>query len=647
MLRTRLLVAFAGLILVVGLLSLLFGIQAINARIVSEAQNRVRLDLGSAWSVYGNRLEQTETILRLAATKKMVTEACAAGAWDQQELRERLEAIRDDFGMDFMTLADHEGRVRLRTVLPHATGDSMARQALVRQAINGEIASGTVVMPGSDLDREAAGLAERAFIELEATPKARPTPRKVEDRGLVMMAAVPVFSGARVTAVLYAGVLLNRHAVLADHICDAVYTAPGADPRPPGTVTIFLNDNRVATTVRKANGNRALGTRVSREVAERVLDNGQPWIDKAFVVDDWYLTAYDPIRDPAGQVVGMLYVGIPDAPFQELAASIIGRYALIMLGAGAASMVLAFLLANRLARPIHRLVLASDDLRHGRRVEPLPVDKTASEETGHLTKAFNGMAAALQERERSLHAANQSLQAVNSSYMETLGFVTHELNTPIGSMMNYAYLMKSGRIGELSEKQTKAVAVIDDNLHRIAEMVRHYLQLSRIEQGRMDPMITDFSLGEKAVQPVIDSLAPRMAEKGMTAENLVPADLVLSADPAMIREVLENLVSNALKYGREGGMITVAAEAVAEGMRCRVRNEGDGIQPEERDRLFRKFSRLAPGKGGSLPKGTGLGLFIIKNIVEAHGGTVGIESEPGQWAEFSFTLPRADDQPPS
>jgi two-component system NtrC family sensor kinase len=632
MLRTKLFRGFALLVVLMTALTLLIGVPSSQRRVLAEAQTRVRLDLGSAWAVVNAELRQIETILRLVGSKQIVLDISAAGNWDDAEMLHRLDRVRAAFNLDFLDLVSPEGEVKVRVAPPHRIGDSRATDPLVAAALRGRIATGTIVLSREDMEREAETMADRAFLQLEETPRARATPRSVESRGMVMASAVPVMKGSQLIAVVYGGMLLNRNHDLVDRIQDVVFKNETYKNVQVGTVTVFLGDTRVATTVHMANGNRALGTRVSKEVADRVLDNGAPWIGEAFVVKDRYLTAYEPIRNYDGAIVGMLYVGTLKKPFEDYARSITKQYVYCSLLALLAGLGLAFLIANRLAAPIHRLVEASVRLTHGEHPPPLD-SKGGCEETQRLIQTFNQMATTLGEREG-------RLKALNRNYMETLGFVSHELKSPVASIMNYVYLLREQKLGPLNEKQLKAVRAMDQGSERLVEMVRHYLNLARIENGELEPVRGRVAVAEEILAPVLETIDADLRTRRMTLTNDISADTILHADRNMTREVFENLLSNALKYGREGGLIKLGATDEGAMVAFTVYNEGAGIAPERIPELFQKFSRIEGSDGARRQRGTGLGLFITKHIVEAHGGRIEARSEQGEWVEFTFTLPR-------
>ncbi len=636
MLKLKLFKGFALVVIIFSVLSAFVGVKIIHGRALDEAQKRVNLDLSSAWSVFRKQLDELETIMRMTAKMRVVGSACAEEQWQDSDMKQQLRQISMDFDMDYFDLLSPEGQVMLRVMPPYAMGDYRTSAPAVARAVKGEPYSCAALLPGKQLEREAAGLQEQAFLELENTPRARKTVREVETRGMVMEAAVPVLQGNRIVGVVYGGRLVNRNHSLIDQIHDSVYKNEKYNGAPLGTATIFLHDSRIATTVRRENGNRALGTRVSKEVADRVLDNGRPWIGDAFVVDDWYITAYEPIRDGFGEIIGMLYVGILKKPFDNAAHKIAVVYVFLSLFVLIVALVVAFVLAGRLAQPIHRLVAASNSMSKGAKPPPVTTEH-ACHETAALIQAFNQMTDKLAERE-------EKLTALNRSYMEMLGFVSHELKSPVATVMNYVYLLREQKLGQLNEKQLKAVRAIDFNSTRLVEMVRHYLNLSRIENSELEPVKSRVDVDEEIVVPILESMEAELTGKGMRVTDETGKDTAVFADKNMVREVFENLISNAYKYGREGGMIRIVSKPSNNHVEFRVRNDGEGIPPERMGELFKKFSRLEESETAKKQKGTGLGLFITRNIVEAHGGAIRAESEPGEWTEFIFTLPLYKDQ---
>ena len=314
--------------------------------------------------------------------------------------------------------------------------------------------------------------------------------------------------------------LLNRNQAFVDRVQDIVFGQERYDGKPVGTVTVFLSDTRIATTVLLPNGNRAIGTRVSKEVADRVLDNSASWADRAFVVNDWYLTAYDPIRDTRGAVIGMLYVGTLERPFRDLSRSMIMQYSALVALAVMAALLMALFIAGKVAKPLHLLSEAARKMQDGQGFEPVSAVHS-SRETSRLISTFNDMAVTLQRREQELREANEqlgsanaSLTAANARYMETLQFVSHELNSPLSAITNYTYMLREKLLGPLTEKQEHALEVMGGNLKRVMEMIRHYLNLSRIESGDLRLMPVRVALREQVIAPILSSLEQRHPRQG-------------------------------------------------------------------------------------------------------------------------------------
>jgi CheY-like chemotaxis protein/anti-sigma regulatory factor (Ser/Thr protein kinase) len=204
------------------------------------------------------------------------------------------------------------------------------------------------------------------------------------------------------------------------------------------------------------------------------------------------------------------------------------------------------------------------------------------------------------------------------------------------------YTVKDGYLGILNPGQKRSLESVASSLHYFEYMIRNYLDLSRLEKGELQVNRTRLALDSQVVNPVVEGLRRALEERRMVLENHIPLELDLDADRDLLRIVYDNLLSNAVKYGREGGRVVLEAQAGAGGYKLSVANEGPGIPPDKLPQLFRKFERLdTPEYAGK--KGTGLGLYICKEIVEKHGGRIWAESEAGQWTRFVFTLP----QPPS
>jgi len=454
---------------------------------------------------------------------------------------------------------------------------------------------------------------------------------------------VPVRDAKQAIAgALYAGKLLNRNYDLVDSLRNAAFGGEMYRGKHVGTVTIFQWDLRIATNVVTRQGERAIGTRVSTTVYDRVLENGLPWFDRAFVVNDWYLSAYEPIRDIGGRIVGIFYMGMLEAKYDAMRRAAIGKLITVTAVGMLVALILTYVLAGKLAAPLGELNAAARKLAQGvlgHTVDLRPTYREAQD----LTNAFNEMSKQLRTREEQLIQTNEELKVANRSYFEMLGFITHELKSPLSSCVLNVNILKDGISWPLNDQQKKVVDAIRRNLSYFDEMIKNYLDLSRIENQELTVKPAAVALLQECIQPVIDGLKSQLDERQMTAEVDVPDTLTVEADPNLMRVVYENLLSNATKYGRPQSTIRVQCEERDSRVRLSVWNEGQGIPPDQISLLFQKFSRLQQ-KGTEREKGSGLGLFICREIIEKHGGRIWAESEPGKWANFIFELPKKGEQ---
>jgi two-component system phosphate regulon sensor histidine kinase PhoR len=217
--------------------------------------------------------------------------------------------------------------------------------------------------------------------------------------------------------------------------------------------------------------------------------------------------------------------------------------------------------------------------------------------------------------------------------------VSHEIKTPLASIKAFAETLRTGAIDDPANRK-EFVEVIEKDADRMTRLVDDLLELSSIESGRRAPNFESIALAECA-QGVAVSLAPLAERKQVRIEIRIPNDLPpLRADKGQLRQVLTNLLDNAIKFNKDKGGVTVTASADQRVVTVVVQDTGSGIPAEDLPRIFERFYRVDKARSRELG-GTGLGLAIVKHIVDAHGGSVGVESEPGQGATFRFTLPTA------
>lgn len=612
----------------------------VDQNTVREAQQRVQLYIQSSWEIYNTKLERMESALDILAQDEQVR---AALLNPQNETlatnaRKYLESVRQSQNMDVLNLMNAEGRVILRMRPPYNAGDVIADDPVVRRALTTrKISGGTVLLDQARLTRGGDGLLERC-LQFGG-----------ESQGMMLTAAMPIVVNDQLIGVLQMGNLLNGSVEKVDRIRDIVFKNEIYNGKPLGTATIFMNDLRISTNVLDAQGNRAIGTRAAPDVVRQVLADGKPWTGRAWVVDTWYLSQYDPIRDPDGKVIGMLYVGELEQKYLDLRTQALALFLSIILAGMLLAFIVFFAIARSIVAPIEKLAYATRRLADGDLTYRVSNGWDSSRnEIKQLAISFDEMAAQLQKQRdeiaqdhRTLEKLNQDLQTTNRNYMEMLGFVAHELKNPLSSAILNVGTVKDGMVGAVNETQKEALESVARSLQYFREMIANYLDLSRLEKGELIVNPSPVDLYIDVVKPALDSFARAIDEKKMSLDNRVPEAIILNADRNLLRIVYDNLLANAIKYGREGGKIVLDAQPNGDHqIVLSVYNEGCGIPPDKLPQLFKKFSRLT-GPEYARKKGTGLGLYICKEIVEKHGGKIWAESHVGAWTRFIFTVPIA------
>jgi signal transduction histidine kinase len=246
----------------------------------------------------------------------------------------------------------------------------------------------------------------------------------------------------------------------------------------------------------------------------------------------------------------------------------------------------------------------------------------------------------LKETNQELNEANAKLRELAEMKEEFLALTTHDLRSPLTVISGVISFFTSGRLGELSPEQKNMVSMMERNTQNLIELVNDLLDASKLESGTMRLDIASLDLREVIDELRETMLLPLAREKEIKLVETFPDNLPpVEADRAKLRRILLNLLSNALKFTSKGGRVEVRADLlVGERVRISVSDTGVGIAPEDVDRLFDKYeqtrSRATRGE-----KGTGLGLYITKQLVELHGSQITVKSDLGKGSTFSFTLP--------
>jgi PAS domain S-box-containing protein len=260
------------------------------------------------------------------------------------------------------------------------------------------------------------------------------------------------------------------------------------------------------------------------------------------------------------------------------------------------------------------------------------------DKTGCL-RGFGKVTRDITERKRTeelLMHAKEEAERANKFKDQFLSTMSHELRTPLNAVLGFSDLLADERYGPLNDRQQRYVSHIHTGGKHLLKLISDILDLSKIEAGRMELAREDVVLAS-AFSEVISALHPLAEKKSQALLQQVEPRLQVHADAMRIKQILMNLVGNAIKFTPEGGRIELAARQVDNLVRVEVRDNGPGIPLEQQQRIFEAFFRLT--QTGSATEGTGLGLAITSRLVELHGSKLGIESLPGEGTCFYFSLP--------
>ncbi len=644
--RTRLIQGFSLVIGLSVLFSAAIGIVMLRGTILRQARDKVRLDLNSAREIYQHASDNLLTITRLTAARYCIREGLMAG--DRARLLGDMEEVRSREGFDVLTVTDSSGRVVVRTRNPERYGDVFDDPFIERVRNTARPEACSQIVPAAFLEREAPELARRAAIAPIPTPRAAIQDTTLETSGMMIRAAAPVFDEqGRLLGVLCGGMLVNRNNDIVDEVKDVVYRGERYRGVDIGTATIFQGDIRIATNVRNRDGTRAIGTRVSREVCDQVLVQGVPWIDRAFVVNAWYLTAYEPIRDCSGAVIGMLYVGMLEAPYTAMRNRILILYGIIAI----VSMILVWVLGRRMAdsitTPIRELVHGTERIARGDLAWRVAVE--SDDEIGYLAASFNRMAdenqqysenllalkdslaERVEEKTRELKAAHDHL--IRTEKLGSIGKmaagIAHEINNPLTSIVINTELIAERLDAE--SPLAENLELIRDESQRCSRIVRGLLDFSRQETPEKIPIDVNQLLA-KTLHLFESQALIQGVTIGTDFSEALPRILV---DPNKLEQVFANLFLNALDAMPEGGRLAIACGLSDDGadLVIEVTDSGCGIAAGELDKVFDPFFTT---KGVN---GTGLGLSVSYGIVQQHDGSIAIRSQPGEGTTVTIQLP--------
>lgn len=599
-----------------------------NYLVVAENE-RVARDMDLAHAFYQSKLNE------IAATANCVTHDYRVNHFMTGAIQGQIDAVtainqqiankitmQPLGGTQLIAVLDENGEILTGQVLsmegdlaPALTNGNWGELPIIAQVLSsGEGAAATEVIPVSFL--ENVELEGQAYVSLLETPKASEEPYDSREgsAGFALTSVYPVNddSGQVIGAVLVAH-LLNNDFTLVDRIKEVA----GVD-----TVTIFFGDLRVSTNVMTEGGERAVGTRVSEEVFEVVLEEGKTYVGNAFVVNQEYITQYEPLRDHAQNVVGILYVGTLQSTFQALVENFQKQVILIALVCIVLAGVIAVLIARLITRPISSLVEANQQLAQGNMA--VQVQIAGEGELAILGRSFNRMVDELQATQQEL------LQKEKLASMGQLAAgIAHEINNPLGTILLFSDVMY--KEADEDDPRREDLNMIISETKRCQLIVANLLNFAR--QQDVLAQQTDVHL---LMDQTIKGFEQQPTFKDIEVIRKYSLDLpIIQADPDQLQQVFINLITNAAEAMGGGGTLTISSRTIDHAsIEIKFTDTGSGIPKDDLHKIFTPFYTTKV-----LGKGTGLGLSIVYGIIKMHRGQIAVQSKVWEGTTFTITLP--------
>lgn len=611
---------------------------------------KVRSDLAVAHGYYERVTEGVgRSVASLASSDRLLRALRRHSGSPVPAVAETLGALQSERKLDFLRFMDVEGGRRVAGQWP-----------VVASALAGSERTVTEVFSAEQLESIKPGLAVFARAPIVKTPNAAPDSREAEDRGIVIHSAAPVFDASgRLVGVLEGGVLLNRNLDFIDNLNAIVYPDGALPFGSAGTATLFLGDVRVATNVRLFGDTRAIGTRVSAAVREAVLDKGRTWLDRAFVVSDWYVSAYEPLLDGRQQRIGMLYVGFLEEPFIKARWHAFAAVAVCFVLAMGLAGAFAVISARRVFKPIERMHATMTAIEQGD-LDARVGNVESADELGTMAAHFDRLLDQLQAQAESLKRWGASLdvkvaertaeleravadlkaaqsQLVMNEKLAAIGQLTagvaHEINNPIAVVQGNLDVLRDV-LGPRAEPVAHEIKLIHEQVQRIRLIVAKLLQFARPQDyvGYLEPVDTRVLLQDCLL------LVRHLMNKGdIAVEQHVDSTRRIVCNKNELQQVIINLFVNAIQAMPNGGVLKICVEDWDEadmplGIRLIVSDSGPGISEADLAQLFKPFFTAKK------PGGNGLGLWVSQALVERYGGRIAAHSVPGKGASFTVWL---------
>jgi two-component system NtrC family sensor kinase len=404
--------------------------------------------------------------------------------------------------------------------------------------------------------------------------------------------------------------------------------------------------------VRTRTGERALGTRVSEEVYDAVLLRGETWRDRAFVVNDWYISAYEPIRNYNGDIIGMLYVGLLEKAVTSVRDKVILTFVGIALVGFILIVAITYYMVHSITRPIKEMAAAAQSFAAGNLDQE--VRSTSEDEIGLLATSFNQMLASVRDmkarleewgktleekvKERTEELVEMQAKMAQADKLASLGKlsagVAHEINNPLGSILTLTALTLEDMKEDDPDRENLEEVITQTK--RCRDIVKGLLEFSRQSDLKTEPVNIN-----RVLVNTLSLLGGQALLMNVNVIRQFKPDLPdVMGDESQLQQVFTNIILNGVEAMEEAGTLSVETRhnTAGELVEIVISDTGCGISTDKMDRIFDPFfTSKASGDG------TGLGLSIAYGIITKHRGTISVESEVGKGSSFTIRIPAESD----
>lgn len=362
---------------------------------------------------------------------------------------------------------------------------------------------------------------------------------------------------------------------------------------------------------------------ISEEILDEVRQNGvYTEVGKmGEIYKSSYYTVGVPLTLSDGRLAGVIFASSSAQGLTDFMGELLKVFLLSVLVMLVVTLVLAYIVTGSLIRPLRQMAKATESFARGDFSVRVPVNER--DEIGKLEMAFNNMADSLAQQE-----------TVRRSFIAN---VSHELKTPMTSIAGFVDGILDGTIPP--EKERHYLTIVSDEVKRLSRMVRSMLNIAKIEAGEMKLKPTAFDINEVVLSSIF-TFEQMIDKKQLDIRGLDGGKVMVEADEDLIHQVVYNLLENAVKFVNEGGYVEVSYTVEQKRTYVHIKNSGEGIPKEEISKVFDRFYKT--DRSRSMDKtGVGLGLYIVRQIVNLHQGEVIVRSVEGEYCEFSFSVATA------